>query len=171
MTGRNAWLLAAVVLAAVSIWCGRKGLDRGAADAAAPVPAALSGVPATWREGTAPGAVDPAADAEEDALPIHLLVVNGTPEDGLAARTGAALTALGCVVDGVGDAPHPRYRRTLLINRRLPQRRAERLAARLGGVPLLCEWDARTDEDAVLVLGADHERVPGLAAAPLPGLR
>jgi hypothetical protein len=47
--------------------------------------------------------------------------------------------------------------RSLLVNRRLSDRQADELARRLGGIRVIREWDGRVGEDAVLVLGADHE--------------
>lgn len=114
--------------------------------------------------GGAPGpTAGPAAEAPEPfaaAAPrnVHLVVLNGTAEPGLARRYSRALPGLGCVVVALGDAPHDTFATSLLINRRLPYAAARQLAARLGGLPLLAEWDDRCAEDAVLVLGHDHAR-------------
>ena len=62
----------------------------------------------------------------------------------------------GCVCEGVGDYPGQRVVESFLINRRLTDDQARQLAAKLGRLPVLREWDSRTTEDAVLVLGLDH---------------
>ena len=69
------------------------------------------------------------------------------------------LPLLGCVVERVGNAPHNDHARSLLVNRRLDSKTAAALAGRLGGLPVLREADSRTTEDAVLVLGQDHEHL------------
>ncbi len=58
----------------------------------------------------------------------------------------------------MADAPHDTFSRSLLVNRRLGDDQAAQLAARLGGMPVLREWDPRCREDAVIVLGHDHDR-------------
>ena len=90
---------------------------------------------------------------------VHLAVLNGTGESGLARRFSRRLSEIGCVVVSVGDAPHDTFAASLLINRRLTESEARQLAVRMGGVRLLVEWDGRCREDAVLVLGADHEHL------------
>ncbi len=127
---RNLWLLAAVVLCAVSLWAGIRG--RGDAGTSAPPP------------------VDPA---------VHLLVLNGTSEAGLARDLSRDLAGAGLVVGGVGNTEGEPAAATVLVNRRLDDAVARRLAARLGGLPVVREWDGRCSEDAVLVLGSDWVRV------------
>lgn len=122
------------------------------------------GPPPPGVEVAAPVAEAPAARDARDRV-IHLRVLNGTPEAGLASDVSLRLDRAGCVADRVANAPHDRFARTLLVNRRLDDDRAAALAARLGDLPLLREWDDRAAEDAVLVLGADHARV----AAALTG--
>ncbi len=134
---RNLWLLAAAALCGVSLWAGLDG----------------------------PGDEAPPPPTDEPA--IHLRVLNGTEKAGLARELGRDLGAAGLVVVGVGNAPAPSTAGTLLVNRRLDEAVARRLAARLGGVPVVREWDGRCSEDALLVLGADHARVrQALVAAP-----
>lgn len=142
MKGRlNLWLLLAAGLCALSLWVGwRSGGEGGTA---APGPAG----------GRAPEA------APEDAAPIHLLVLNGTDEQGLARDFSLLLGPTGCVVERVANAPEGDWSACVLVNRRLPEGRAKDLAARLGGVEVVREWDGRTTEDAVLVLGRDWARV------------
>ncbi|MEZ4389335.1 MAG: LytR C-terminal domain-containing protein [Candidatus Krumholzibacteriia bacterium] len=96
----------------------------------------------------------------------HLAVLNGTREPGLARRVSRLLPPLGCVVVTIADAPHDTFSRTLLVNRRLGEEQVRRLAHRLGDPVVLDEWDARCDEDAVLVLGRDHARRLGSLATP-----
>lgn len=137
---RNLWLALAVALCAVSLWAGLRG--RGAASA------------------------DPAA-APPPARPVLLRVLNGTAESGVARDLGLALGAAGLVIAGVGNAPEPAVPATLLVNRRLDEEAARRLAGRLGGIPVVREWDGRCSEDAVLLLGPDWRRVrDALAAVP-----
>lgn len=145
----NILLLGMLAICALSFWISRPRSTDGAADAAAP------GEPADRREARA---------GPTPLRTVHLAVLNGTGEAGLARRFSRALPTLGCVVVRIGDAPHDSFAATLLVNRRLPERTARSLADALGGVPLLGEWDHRGREDAVLVLGRDHPRL----AARLP---
>lgn len=141
---RNLWLLAIVVLCGFSLWWGWRGGDM----------ASEQGAPA-GDDGRRP----PAVDLEAVVAPIHLEVLNGTATKGLARDFSLSLTVLGCVIERIDNGPHDRFQNSLLINRRLDDRRAESLAAQLGGIPVLLEWDGRTSADAVLVLGADHAEV------------
>ena len=90
---------------------------------------------------------------------VHLLVLNGVGIDNLAGDVSLLLDKIGCVGQGIGNAPHDRYERSLLVNRRLTEDRAAELARDLGGVGIVREIDAAADEDAVLVLGADYRIV------------
>ena len=90
---------------------------------------------------------------------VHLKVLNGTDVPGLARDFSLLLGRTGCVAESLGNAPHDRYERTILVNRRLKPARARALAREFGDVVLVQEWDDRAGEDAVLVLGADHPRV------------
>jgi hypothetical protein len=119
----------------------------------------------TRRDETAawPGDGPPPATRSSAGSPpatVHLAVLNGTGEPGLARRVGRRLTAMGCVVLEVGDAPTDAFDRSLLVNRRLRDDEAAGLARRLGGLPVRREWDPRRPEDAVLLLGRDHARLP-----------
>lgn len=128
---RNLWLALAAALCAASLWAGlRGGGKRGAV-------------------------ADPAARPAT----VHLRVLNGTDVPGLARDLGRRLGAVGLVIGGVGNAPRPGPAATMLVNRRLDDRTAADLAGRLGGVPVIREWDGRCSEDAVLVLGPDWRRV------------
>jgi hypothetical protein len=101
-----------------------------------------------------------APSVQEAALPpAHLRVLNSTGEAGLAAEAALLLPGLGCVVEGVGNAPGWGGSPSVLINRRLSDDRAAMLARKLGEISVIREWDGRTTEDAVLVLGADHARL------------
>jgi hypothetical protein len=91
--------------------------------------------------------------------PVRLAVLNGTRVDGLANAFSLGLPLIGCVAERVGNAPHRAFARTLLVNRKLDDATAAAIAQRLGGLPVLEEADARTTEDAVLVVGADYEAV------------
>jgi hypothetical protein len=88
-----------------------------------------------------------------------LVILNGTAEPGLARDVSLALAAFGYVTDRIGNAPHPNYDHSLLINRRLSGPQTETLAQLLGHLDHFEENDSRTSEDAVLVLGADWWRV------------
>lgn len=149
---RNPLLLLVLLVCAVSWWLyGRQ--DGGTAGGEA-APAATAPAP---RVGDVPAGPLPRN--------VHLVVMNGTGEAGLARRAGRSLPALGCVVVGLADAPHDTFSASLLVNRRLDEADARRLAAALGGVPVVREWDARRDEDAVLVLGHDSDHVLAAVAA------
>ena len=127
---RNLPLLLVAVVCAVSLWMGLRGGDA------------------------------PEAAPSDSAPPpvIHLRVLNGTAAQGLAGDLGRELGATGLVIEGVGNAERPAAR-SLLVNRRLDGGAAEELAARLGGVPVIREWDGRCTEDAVLLLGEDWPAV------------
>jgi hypothetical protein len=137
---RNIFLILLLATCAFSLWWARRE------------PAAVT---------KAPPAVAPAPP--EDGGPalasIHLAVLNGTGEAGLARRVSRRMPEHGCVVVEMADAPHDTFARSLLVNRRLGEEQARRLAASLGGLPVLREWDPRRREDAVLVLGHDHRRL------------
>lgn len=147
--GRGRWLLVAVVLlcAGSCVWwrCVRDA-DRGDAAGgveAAPVASAVA-----------------AAEGDRGTRPIvHLVVLNGTDVPELAGRVALLVGRAGCVAERIGNAPHDRFADSLLVNRRLDDSEAALLAARLGAPRLLREWDPRATEDAVLVLGADHDRI------------
>jgi hypothetical protein len=145
----NLLLLALLALCALSFWLGRSRPDRDGNAA---------GSPAAGTERTSPWR-DAAGQEEGDLAGVHVAVLNGTGEAGLAQDLALGLTTLGCVVARVANAPHDGYSETLLVNRRLPAETASALARRLGGVRVIREWDPRAAEDAVLVLGADHRRV------------
>ena len=141
MRGRlNTWLLILVAICALSWWFG-KDLVRTEKEESA------VGSPATGAATTF------VMSAEE--TPIHLVVLNGTSESGLARKVSLLLGRFGCVAERVGNAPRRDFARTLLVNRRLSNRQAADLARRLGGIRVIREWDGRGGEDAVLVLGAD----------------
>ncbi|HPF71769.1 MAG TPA: LytR C-terminal domain-containing protein, partial [Candidatus Krumholzibacteria bacterium] len=108
---------------------------------------------------------EPAATIPVPDAPVHLRVLNGSGATGLARDLGRSLAAAGLVVGGVGNADGA-VPASLLVNRRLDQAAAARLAARLGGLPVVREWDGRCSEDAVLVLGEDWTRVREALAGP-----
>jgi len=136
---RNLWLAAAAALCAVSLAAGLRGHRPGHA----------------------------APDPGPEPAAIHLRVLNGTDLAGLARDLGRRLGAAGFVIGGVGHAPRPAPPASLLVNRRLDEAAAAALAARLGDLPVVREWDGRCSEDAVLVLGPDWRRVTdALGAAP-----
>ncbi len=139
----NLWLLLIVTVCALSLWFGRGLiLPDGGSPATVALPA-------------------PKLSAPEDEIiePVHLLVLNGTDEGGLAREFGLLLSQAGCVTEKVGNAPHGHYGRSFLVNRRLSASRAARLAADLGGLPILREFDGRSAADAVLVLGQDADNL------------
>lgn len=146
----NLWLLLLLAVCAVSVWAGSRG--------GLPF---LAGGPGTGEQKAAPAGATGTGFTENrtDSDPIHLAVLNGTGQSGLARRVGLLVPRTGCVAEQIGNAPEGQHPRSLLINRRLPRARAELLARRLGGLRLLTEWDGRRTEDAVLLLGDDHERV------------
>jgi hypothetical protein len=150
----NFWLLILATVCALSLWLGK--------DIVNPLRARL---PAGDTPSAEPG--DFALDDHEKS--VHLKVLNGTTTPGLARQISLLLGRAGCVADQVGNAPRRDCERSFLVNRRLTAGRAGELARRLGGVPVIREWDARTAEDAVLVLGADHAQVTSSLAAAAAG--
>ncbi len=142
----NLWPLLAVLVCAASIWAGR-GAD-------------LSFLRSEETD-SAIESSDAVPEYVEEAgtEPVHLSVLNGTERRGLARDVGLLVARAGCVAEHVGNAPDGTQAESILINRRLPRQRAEALSVRLGGLELLTEWDERCTEDAVLVLGRDHQRV------------
>ena len=147
MKGRlNTWLLLLVAICALSLWFGKDLVSKGMGSAG--------------EESKPTGAETTFAMSAEDT-PIHLVVLNGTRESGLAREVSLLLGRVGCVAESVGNAPHRDFARSLLVNRRLSDRHAGALARRLGGIRVIREWDGRVGEDAVLVLGADCQRLTG----------
>ena len=146
----NFWLLILAGVCALSLWFGKDLVLRsneGPAEKSA-------------------GPVEPADfDMAEEEKSVHLMVLNGTAEPGLARQISLLLGRAGCVAENVGNAPRRDFERSLLVNRRLSDQRAASLARHLGGIQIIREWDARTGEDAVLVLGADHEHLKTSLAA------
>lgn len=141
----NLWLLVVAIVCALSFWFGR--------DLIAPTDVAEPTVPAAWTE--APQEIPSVATDEA----VHLAVLNGTPEAGLARSFGLLLGRAGCVVERVGNAPHDHFEQTQLVNRSLTVERARALADQLGGLPVLQEFDERSAVDAVLVLGRDADQL------------
>jgi hypothetical protein len=139
----NIWLLVLVALCAVSLWFGK--------DLVLP----SQGPAGDEQRSAAPEAYELPAGAEA----VHLVVLNGTGKDGLARDVSLLLGRAGCVAERVGNAPQVKYAESFLVNRGLSDRRARDLAARLGGVKVLREWDDRCGEDAALVLGEDWARL------------
>ena len=139
------WLVLAVALCAAALAAGLRG-------------------PGGRDHGSAPPFASGAGDVP------HLLVLNGAGRAGLARELSLLLGPAGCVAAGVGNTVGPTRATSVLVNRRLGDDRAGRLARRLGDLPLLREWDERTAADAVLVLGGDWERVrAALVAGPAEG--
>jgi len=140
----NTWLLVVVAICALSLWFG-KDLVRTGKDSS--------------REEPTSGGAETTFVMSEEEKPVHLVVLNGTSELGLAREVSLLLGRAGCVAESVGNAPHRDFARSLLVNRRLSDRHAGDLARRLGGIRVIREWDGRAGEDAVLVLGADFPRL------------
>jgi hypothetical protein len=139
----NFWLLLVVVICGVSFWFGKGAfLPQIKNDTMAHVEA-------------------PSADLSDQNVHanVHLLVLNGTYEKGLARDFSLIVSRIGCVAQGTGNAPGKPWLETILINRRLGSARASVLADQLGGIKVIREFDGRTSEDAVLVLGNDHEQI------------
>ncbi len=139
----NLWLVVVVAVFALSLWFGkalvlpsRTTVETGRTDS----------VPEQY-----------AGEAEAEA--VYLLVLNGTDQKGLAREFGLLLGKAGCVAEKVGNAPHDHFESSFLVNRQLSAARVEQLAAALGGVPILREFDGRSASDAVLVLGRDAGRL------------
>jgi len=138
----NLWLAVLVVVCGVSLWLTNGG---------------------TLPSGPGPGSTGPGATDNPDAFgvtdPVHLRVLNGTGVSGLARDISLQVVPLGCVVEGVGNVGNGDTAVSVLINRRLADAAAQRLADRLGGIPVVRQWDDRRTEDAVLILGGDWDRV------------
>jgi hypothetical protein len=138
----NLFLLVLVLACGVSIWWA-KGQP----------------LPSWWDSGEVRRDA-PSLEESDPQLPAaQLRVLNATEIPGLAAEVALRIPGLGCVVQGVGNAAAWPGSPSLLINRRLPRGQALELAERLGGIPVIREWDGRGAEDAVLVLGDDHDRI------------
>ncbi len=139
----NFWLLLVVVICGLSFWFGKGAI-----------------LP-QFRSDPAPAPKSAEIDfSNQDVLPhIHLLILNGTEEKGLARDFSLIVSRIGCVAQGTGNAPRKPWLESILVNRRLSNERAEQLASQLGGIRVIREFDGRASEDAVLVLGADHSRL------------
>jgi len=82
--------------------------------------------------------------------------LNGTQHSGLAREFSLLVSGKGCVVEGIGNAPGS-WQQSLLVNRRLDFQQSRDLARQLGAVNIIRQWDERSTEDAVLILGEDFE--------------
>jgi len=143
MKGRlNVWLLLTVLICGASYWFGKD----------------LIAVESPMSAGVETPKVGFVDDEDQEAT-VHLLVLNGTDRPGLAREFGLLLGRAGCVADQVGNAPHNHFAKSFLVNRLLDASRIKRLAAELGDVPVLIEFDGRSAADAVLVLGRDADRI------------
>ncbi|PID80376.1 hypothetical protein CSA17_05975 [bacterium DOLJORAL78_65_58] len=131
----NFWLLILLLVCGVSFWSASGGMDK------------LRSKPVIVEE-----------EDQEPAPPVRLRILNGAGVNGLAQDISLLVAGRGCLVEEVGNADG-HWSETVLVNRRLDDGQARALAAQLGGVPLLSQWDARCSEDAVLILGADHSRL------------
>ena len=141
----NLWLVVVAGVCALSFWFGR--------DFIGPTTVPEQAAPATGTVAPLDTSNVPPVEA------VHLVVLNGTPEAGLARDFGLLLGRAGCVVERVGNAQHDRFERTQLVNRSLTVERARALGDRLGGLPVLLEFDGRSAVDAVLVLGRDADQL------------
>ncbi len=137
----NLWLLVVAVVCGVSLLFGR-GMIPGRSPAPGPA-----------------GTVEPAPWPEVGGRGLQILVLNGTRVPGLARDLGLVLGRAGLAPVGFGNAPPQDYASTFVVNRRLEEGVARRLADLLGGVPVILEYDGRSLEDALIVLGADHAEV------------
>ncbi len=131
-----ATLLVIMVLALVSVGIGSFQRDRAAERAAGQERAFMAG----------------------DAV-VQLEIRNGSGIPGLAADLSLILGRAGATAALLANADHDRYQHSLLVNRRLDDASAHALAARLGGLPVLMEFDPAAAADAVLILGNDHDRI------------
>ena len=140
MTRRlNFWLLVLILIFAGSFFLGRERIYRLIlVGHSQPQPQTFVGDPAR--------------------KPIHLLILNGTGQAGLAREFSLLVARAGCVCEGVGNAPRTPVNASFLVNRRLTDDLADDLARMLGGLSVNREWDSRTTEDAVLVLGLDFAK-------------
>ncbi len=93
---------------------------------------------------------------------IRMDILNGTNVDGLAGKIATAVGRVGAIAGELGNAERDDRPQSLLINRRLSPEVADELARSLGNVPVIFEFDARSVADAVLILGADHQRIQGV---------
>jgi hypothetical protein len=145
----NTWLLVLLGVCALSLWFG-KDLLRQDTDGSKGSQSATTG--------------SPGYGLPLDETPVHLVVLNGTGHPGLAREFSLLLGRVGCVIESVGNASRGDFARSLLVNRRLSDERASELARLMGGIRTIREWDDRRSEDAVLVLGADHEALKATLA-------
>ncbi|MFH2053974.1 MAG: LytR C-terminal domain-containing protein [bacterium] len=142
----NLWLLVVVTVCGISLLFGR-GMLTVRGPAAGPAGMAET---APWPEAGERG--------------IRVQVLNGTRVPGLARDVGLLLGRAGLAPVGFGNAPPQQYASTFVVNRRLEDGVARRLAELLGGVPVIREYDGRSLEDALIVLGADHAEVKRVLA-------
>ena len=97
-------------------------------------------------------------ETDPDEQPVHLRVLNGTTQGGLARQFSLLVSGSNCVVEGIGNAPG-NWPESILVNRRLDGQVVRELAQRMGSVPVIRQWDERHTEDAVLILGEDFEKL------------
>ncbi len=137
----NFWLFLVVIICGVSLLIASGiSLPNLAVEQEIAVPVAPN-----WRTGS-------------DDAPIHVKILNGTSHSGLAREFSLLVSAKGCVVETIGNAPGT-WPESLLVNRRLELQTSRELAHQLGGMDVIRQWDERLTEDAVIVLGEDFEKV------------
>lgn len=116
--------------------------------------------------GEAPRRIERAARAperdegEREERRLRIQILNATGIDRLALQTGDGLRAWGVDVLDRGNAPAWPFPETLLLVRERGTERyedVERLARRLGGVPVILQRREDLVLDATLVLGHDWE--------------
>ncbi len=146
----NFWLLGVLVVCGVSFWIGRG-----------------TPLPGRQRKGPAAGRVG-GQEAAELPAGLQLVVLNGTDVGGLARNFGLLLGRGGLAPVRYGNAAPQDYQSSFLVNRRLSAAQVSSLRDFLGGIQVLQEYDGRSTEDAVLVLGADHDRLRSALAAKEP---
>ncbi len=146
----NFWLLGVVAVCGVSFWIGRGAPLPGRQEGGASGDRVVGQVAADWPTG------------------VQLVVLNGTDVGGLARNFGLLLGRSGLAPIRYGNAPPQDYGRSFLVNRRLSGARTSTLRDFLGGIQVLQEYDDRSTEDAVLVLGADHDRLRSALEAKEP---
>ncbi len=140
----------AILVLAVAVAAGSMIMEKGLPGCAGPAP----------EPGGAAHTPDPAAVAG-----LQLVVLNGTHVPGLARDMGMLLARAHLAPVRYGNAAPQDYATSFLVNRRLTDTQAAAVSRLLGGIPVLREFDGRGAEDAVLVLGADHEQLRGFLAA------
>ena len=105
--------------------------------------------------------LDPVVPDPELRRSIHVEVLNGCGEDGIASRTGERLRALGFDVMAIGNSPTYNYPESIVIDRAGNLDYARQVSEALGieNTVQQINPDLFRLEEVTVIIGRDHRRL------------